>query len=129
MTDLSTWDVIIVDDEPDNIGVVQLVMEYNGARVRVADNGYACLALLDQAVPTVMLVDIQMPGMTGYELLRRVRENSFWRHIPVIAVTAYAMMGDAERILAFGFDGYLPKPVNAMKLAAQVRDIVEAKQG
>ncbi len=129
MTDLSTWDVIIVDDEPDNIGVVELVMEYHGAQVRVAENGFACLALLEQSIPTVMLVDIQMPGMTGYELLRRVRENALWRHIPLIAITAYAMIGDAERILSFGFDGYLPKPVDALKLAQQVREIVEAKQG
>jgi len=129
MTDLSTWDVIIVDDEPDNIGVVQLVMEFHGAQVRVAENGFACLTLLEQSIPNVMLVDIQMPGMTGYELLRFVRENALWRHIPMIAITAYAMIGDAERILSFGFDGYLPKPVDALKLAQQVREIVEAKQG
>jgi len=61
--------------------------------------------------------------------LKKIRQSLRLKDIPVIAVTAYAMMGDAERILAFGFDGYLPKPVNAMKLAAQVRDIVEAKQG
>lgn len=129
MTDLSTWDVIIVDDEPDNIGVVQLVMEFHGAQVRVAENGFACLTLLEQSIPNVMLVDIQMPGMTGYELLRLVRENALWRHIPMIAITAYAMIGDAERILSFGFDGYLPKPIDALKLAQQVREIVEAKQG
>ncbi len=129
MTDLSTWDVIIVDDEPDNIGVVQLVMEFHGAQVRVAENGFACLTLLEQSIPNVMLVDIQMPGMTGYELLHLVRENALWRHIPMIAITAYAMIGDAERILSFGFDGYLPKPIDALKLAQQVREIVEAKQG
>ncbi len=129
MTDLSTWDIIIVDDEPDNIGVVQLVMQYSGAQVRVADNGFACLALMEQAVPTVLLIDIQMPGMTGYELLRRIREHPVWRHVPAVAVTAHAMVGDEERILSFGFDGYIPKPIEAMKLAGQLKQIVDNALG
>ena len=127
MTDLSNWDVIVVDDEPDNIGVLELVLGFHGASIRIANSGRDCLELMKQAVPTMLLVDIQMPGMSGYELLRHIRNNPLWTMIPIIAVTAHAMVGDDERILSAGFDGYIPKPVDAMRLADQLKQMIEAK--
>ncbi|MCL4250319.1 MAG: response regulator [Anaerolineae bacterium] len=124
MAEISNWDVIIVDDEQDNIGVVELVLNFNNATVRSASSGPACLQLLEEAVPTFLLVDIQMPGMSGYQLLDRIRENPQWREIPVIALTAHARPEDQEQILAAGFDGYISKPVSVMTLADELISIL-----
>ncbi len=126
MHDLSNWQIMIVDDEPDNVGVVKLVMEFHNAEVQTAASGLECLKLLNYNIPTLLLIDIQMPEMSGYELLSEIRKQEKWRTIPAIAVTAHTMDGDAARILAAGFDGYIPKPVNSMTL---VDEIVESVNG
>jgi DNA-binding response OmpR family regulator len=68
-----------------------------------------------------------MPGMSGTELLAKIRERVQWRHLPVIAITAYAMPGDRERILASGFDGYIAKPLSVMQLADELKNLISAK--
>jgi CheY-like chemotaxis protein len=127
MHDLSDWNVLIVDDEPDNIGVIELVLNYNKAVVRTAQSGMECLELMAQQPPSLLLADIQMPQMSGIELLAKVRENDAWRNIPVVAVTAHAMIGDSERFTSAGFDGYIPKPINAMTLVDELRPIIAMK--
>lgn len=122
MHDLSNWKVIIVDDESDNIGVVKLVLEFHNAQVFTAESGYQCIELLEDVSPSLLLIDIQMPGMSGFELLDNIRKGR--PHIPMIAVTAYSMDSDIERILEAGFDGYLPKPINAITLVEDVQQII-----
>jgi CheY-like chemotaxis protein len=126
--DLSDWRVIVVDDEPDNLGVLELVLNFSKAEVRTADSAAACLAALQDFTPTLMLIDIQMPEMSGYELLEKIRANPRWNGIPAIAVTAHAMLGDAEKVMAGGFDGYIPKPITAVTLVDEIVNIVK-KQG
>lgn len=128
MSDVSSWDVIIVDDEPDNIGVIELVMEFHSATVRTAVTGQRCLALLEERLPTVILVDIQMPDMSGFELLEKIHQDKRCRNLPVIAVTAHAMAGDEERILAAGFNGYIAKPINTMTFIDDLKAIVDARK-
>jgi CheY-like chemotaxis protein len=77
--------------------------------------------------PTLLLVDIQMPQMSGLELLAIIKENNNWRDIPVVAVTAHAMIGDLERFTSAGFDGYIPKPINALSLVEELQPIVAGK--
>jgi CheY-like chemotaxis protein len=127
MHDLSDWNVLVVDDEPDNIGVIELVLNFHNAVVRTAESGMECLELMAKETPTILLVDIQMPQMSGLELLEKIRERTTWRHIPVIAVTAHAMMGDLERFTAAGFDGYIPKPITAMSLVDELQAIIMSK--
>lgn len=127
MHDLSTWDVLIVDDEPDNRGILEFVLQSYNASVRTADSAESCLELMAEKVPTLLLADIQMPTVSGFELLIRIREREDWRKIPVIAITAYAMPGDQERILAAGFDGYIAKPLSVMELADTLTTILSAK--
>lgn len=129
MLDLSAWDVLVVDDEPDNRGVLEFVLDSYGATVRAAESAEECLRLMEERVPTLLLTDIQMPGVSGLELLAIVRERPEWRSIPMIAVTAFAMSGDRERILAAGFDGYLAKPLSVMELASDLQALVLAKTG
>lgn len=126
--DLSNWNVLVVDDEPDNIGVIELVMSFHKARVRTAESALKCLELMAQESPSLLLMDIQMPGMSGFELLKKIRECEQWKHIPVIAVTAHAMIGDHERILSAGFDGYVPKPISPMTFVDELQAILSEKQ-
>lgn len=128
MSDLSDWNVLVVDDEPDNIGVIELVLGFHQARVRTASSGQACLAMMREEIPTLLLLDIQMPEMSGFELLAIVRTTPDWAHIPAIAVTAHAMRGDEERIIESGFDGYIPKPVNALSLADELVEMLKIKE-
>ncbi len=127
MVDYSNWNVIIVDDEQDNVGVMQMVFEFNDIKVRAAYSGAECLSLLDQEIPSVLFVDIQMPEMSGYELLERIRQKERWRSIPVIAVTAHARSEDEEEIMRAGFNGYIGKPINVMSLMDQISQILQSK--
>jgi CheY-like chemotaxis protein len=125
--DLSSWKVLIVDDEPDNRGILEFVLSSYNAQVRSAETAQECLDLMEQECPTLLLADIQMPGMSGTELLAKIREREAWRTLPVIAITAYAMPGDRERILASGFDGYIAKPLSVMDLADELKNLMDTK--
>ncbi|MCC6801984.1 MAG: response regulator [Anaerolineae bacterium] len=127
MHDLSDWDVLIVDDEPDNRGILEFVLQSYQATVRSAETAEKCLALMEAKAPTLLLADIQMPGVSGFELLAKIRNRDDWRNIPVIAVTAYAMPGDQERIMKAGFDGYIAKPLSVMELVDTLRELVTTK--
>lgn len=128
MPDLSNWKVIIVDDEPDNIGVIELVLQFHDAVVKTAESGQECLQLLESERPSMLLIDVQMPGMSGYELLEIIRKDPRWDDIPVIAITAHAMTGDDTRIISAGFDGYIPKPINVMTLIDELNTILEGRE-
>ncbi|HVU14459.1 MAG TPA: response regulator [Phototrophicaceae bacterium] len=127
MQDLSAWNVLIVDDEPDNRGVLEFVLGSYKATVHAVETGQEFLKLLERERPTVLLIDIQMPGMSGIELLAKIHERPEWRKIPAIAITAYAMSGDQERILAAGFDGYVAKPLNVMRLIDDLGKMIADK--
>jgi CheY-like chemotaxis protein len=127
MYDLSDWNVVIVDDEPDNRGVLEFVLSSYNATVRTAATGQQCLEMMEQKAPTLLLADIQMAGMSGMELLEKVRAHAAWNSIPVIAITAFAMPGDRERILGAGFTGYISKPLSVMKLVDQIKAVISEK--
>lgn len=112
MTDrkIDDWIVLIVDDEPDNLGVAQKVLSYGGADVHIARNGVEGLAVLEKITPTFILLDLSMPEMDGWEMFSLARANESLASVPIIALTAHAMTGDKERIEQAGFDGYIPKP-------------------
>jgi CheY-like chemotaxis protein len=127
-TDPSTWNIVITDDDPDSIGVAQYVLEFSGARVRTAGCGSACLELIRQERPTLLLLDIQMPRMSGWDVLREIRQDDSLRSLLVIALTAHAMTGDRERILETGFDGYISKPINPLAFVSEVKAFLEATE-
>jgi len=108
--DMQDWVVLIVDDEPDNLGVAQKVLSYGGADVHIARNGLEGLAVLERIIPTFILLDLSMPEMDGWEMFEKTRANDGLKNVPIIALTAHAMAGDKERVLKAGFNGYIPKP-------------------
>lgn len=118
------WTVLIVDDEPDNLGVAQKVLSYGGADVHIARNGIEGLRVLQSLKPTFILLDLSMPEMDGWEMFERTRSNEKFSDVPIIALTAHAMAGDKERIAEAGFDGYIPKPFRINSLMEDIRSAI-----
>lgn len=108
--DASTWVVLVVDDDPDNLSVPEQLLGFLGAQVYTAGDGIEGLEILDRVIPTFILLDISMSHMDGWEMLSHIRSNPHTADVPVIALTAHAMPGDKERIIEAGFDSYIAKP-------------------
>ena len=119
--DVSSWVVLLVDDEPDNLEVVAETLEFRGAQVKTALNGVEALTVLENFKPNLFLVDLSMPQMDGWELRTRLKNSPEVQRVPLLALSAHAMIGDKERALAAGFDGYLTKPVNIHTLLDDIR--------
>jgi CheY-like chemotaxis protein len=119
--DFANWNVLIVDDDLDNLGVAEEYFEFLGATVRTAHDGEKGMAALEEFTPTVILLDLSMPNMDGFQMLARVKDNPDTESIPVIALTAHAMPSDRERAMASGFDGYITKPFILSTLLSEIK--------
>jgi CheY-like chemotaxis protein len=108
--DMKTWVVVLVDDEPDNLSVASMLLTFQGATVHTAIDGVNALQVLESVLPTFMLLDLSMPEMNGWELFAKLREDSKYSQVPIIALTAHAMSGERQKVLEAGFDGYIAKP-------------------
>ncbi|MFA7344502.1 MAG: response regulator [Terrimicrobiaceae bacterium] len=115
--------VLVIEDNPDNLATLKALL---GTRYRVvgAEDGRGGLEQARMHLPDLILTDIALPGLDGIQVLQRLRQDETLRHIPVIAVTASAMKGDREEILAHGFDGYLSKPVDHSVLLGLLREFL-----
>src|SRR5258706_5807054 len=113
--------ILIIDDNRANQKLARITLSLEGFVVRTAEDAMEATALLEQFMPDLILMDIQLPDMDGLELTRRFKASSATGHIPIVAMTAYAMKGDEQRILAAACDGYIPKPINVGLLPTLVR--------
>ncbi len=116
--------VLIVEDNERNLKLVRDVLGFAGFSTLEARDAEAGIELARVQKPDVVLMDINLPGMTGFEALTALRADASTASIPVLAVTAYAMKDDRARILAAGFDGYLEKPVDVRALPGQVEALI-----
>jgi two-component system cell cycle response regulator DivK len=116
--------VLIVEDNPRNLKLVRDVLGHAGYSTLCACDGEAGVELARSHRPDLVLMDINLPGMTGVEALARLRADAATAAIPVAALTAYAMTDDRSRLLAAGFDGYLEKPVDVRALPGQVEALL-----
>lgn len=117
--------VLVVDDNPLNVELAADVLELEGFRVLLAENGEEGVARARESKPDLVLMDMRMPGMNGMEAMLALREHEETREIPVVALTASAMKGDRERLLREGFDGYLEKPIDLTIFADVVRSFIK----
>jgi len=117
--------VLIVDDNPPNIALAGYVLNAAGFQVDSAGDGAQALIRIAARRPELILMDIQMPGVDGLELTRRLKADAATRDIVIVAFTAYAMKGDEARMRAAGCDGYLSKPIDVASFAASVQDFLD----
>jgi CheY-like chemotaxis protein len=112
--------VLIAEDNPINRELLRELLENRGYTVAEAGNGQEALVMVEQSPPDILLLDIGMPLLDGFAVVRKLRENPRFVGLPIVAVTAYAMQGDREKIMTSGFDGYLSKPVNSVSLVQEL---------
>jgi two-component system cell cycle response regulator len=112
--------ILIVEDNPDNMKLFAAVLGARGHRVVELPGGEQLLPTMQDERPDAVLLDIQLPGEDGFQLLDRLRTGIGGALPPVVALTAHAMSGDREKALAAGFDGYLTKPIDVRTFASAV---------
>jgi len=116
--------ILIAEDDPKNQMLFNDLLEVSGYRTFVAGNGAECIDLAKEKKPDLILMDIQMPVMNGYEAVRILKSDPVTRSIPVIALTAYAMKGDDKKAISHGYDGYISKPIDIKGFIQKVNDYV-----
>lgn len=112
--------ILVVEDTPANLALATKLLHAAGYDVLGADTGEAGIALATERLPDLVLMDLGLPDIDGWEALRRLRASPGGGTLRVVAFTAHAMVGDQERALAAGFDGYLSKPIDFATFAASV---------
>jgi two-component system, cell cycle response regulator DivK len=113
--------ILIIEDNERNLKLVRDVLQFNGFRTAEARTAEEGLALARSRAPDLVLLDLQLPGIDGLEAFRQLRKSPPTADTPVVAVTAFAMKDDRERVLRAGFNGYLEKPISVRELPHQVR--------
>jgi CheY-like chemotaxis protein len=114
--------ILVVDDNLSNSKLAAFVLRQTGYEVIVANDAYQALAMLEKELPDLILMDLQMPGMNGYELTRKLKADPRTRCVTIVALTALAMKGDEEAARAAGCDGYISKPISTQSLPQQVAE-------
>lgn len=113
--------VLVVDDNFMNLELVSYMLAADGFEVNAANDADTALASIAHCKPSLILMDIQLPGMDGLALTRQLKGNRLTADIVIVAFTAYAMKGDEAKMLAAGCDGYISKPINVGAFITQVR--------
>jgi CheY-like chemotaxis protein len=119
------WQVIVVEDEYDSVQMVSKILSYHGIDVLVAHNGEECMKLLEQVQPTLIVTDLAMPEMNGWETLAAIRANPRTERIPVVAMTAYHSVDMAEEARLAGFDAFYAKPISPKSFVQDIARLVE----
>jgi two-component system cell cycle response regulator DivK len=113
--------VLLVEDNPHNRKIFSGMLTHNGFVVREAETGEVALKSVAEERPDIILMDLSIPGIDGWECTRRLKADPGTAKIPIIALTAHAMRGDEERARAAGCDGYLSKPISPKLVVEEVR--------
>ena len=121
----SSQKILVVEDNQDNRELVVKVLKINGYKVIEAVDGEEALEKTKTENPDLILMDLFIPKIDGYEVTRRLKSDKDLKHIPVIALTAHAMKGDMEVALAAGCDGYMPKPIDVRELPKQIKHFLK----
>ena len=113
-------EILVIDDNPTNLKLVSDLLEFEGHRILKAVDAEVAQVVLSGTLPSLILMDIALPGMDGLTLTRKLKADQRTRHIPIVALTAFAMKGDDQRAFDAGCDGYITKPIDTRKLPEQV---------
>jgi two-component system, cell cycle response regulator DivK len=113
--------ILVVEDQEDNRQIIRDLLSATDYEIMEAESGEQALEAVAKQRPDLILMDIQLPGMDGYEATRRIKADPALRLIPIIAVTSYALSGEEQKARAAGCDEYVPKPYSPRQLLAKIR--------
>lgn len=118
--------ILVIDDLPDNYVLLQTILESEGFQVEVADNGHAALDCIASDPPDLVLLDVMMPGMNGFEVTQKIRQNPACSLLPVLLVTGYSepTLFDGQEV---GANGFIRKPIDFDQLLTQIRAILQSQ--
>jgi CheY-like chemotaxis protein len=119
--------ILVIEDNDANLELVQYLLEKSGYEVLTARNGAQGVTVALQGRPQLIVCDLQMPVMDGYEVLRTLRQDPSMCATTVVAVTAFSMSGDRHNVLVAGFDGYLSKPIEPENFVSQIEAFLPAE--
>jgi len=120
--------ILIVEDNPENMRMLEMVLRAKNYTLLKATDGEEALDIAMRERPDLIIMDIQLPKMNGLEVTRKLRETPAFSQTPIIAITAYAMKGDKERVIESGCDAYLSKPINTRELPEMIAEMLLQRQ-
>jgi two-component system cell cycle response regulator DivK len=120
--------ILIVEDNQDSRELVVKILKNSGFYMIEAVDGEEALEKATRYKPHLILMDISIPKIDGYEVTKRLKDQDEFKHIPIVALTAHAMKGDRENFISFGFEGYISKPISIHELPTQVRSYLKGKR-
>lgn len=121
----NNWQVLVVEDEFDSIQMVSKILQHYGAEVHVAHDGHECLAILRDMHPTLVIMDLALPEMDGWETLVHIRANPSTADIPVVAITAYHSVSVADDAVRAGFNAYFAKPLDTRSFITELSKVID----
>ncbi|GAV32155.1 MAG: response regulator [Anaerosomatales bacterium] len=121
--------VLLVEDNPQNRYLLTFLLERSGYEVVTAEDGEAAIEAVPAYLPDVILMDVQLPKLDGYEATRRIKADERFARIPILALTAHSMKGDRAKALEAGCDDYITKPVDIDVLLRRIQEVVGAEPG
>ena len=119
--------VVLVEDNESTIDVVEMELKCLGYDVTTAKDGLEALKIIGELAPDLVIMDIQMPKMDGFEAVRQIRANPKIQNVPILAATAKALKGDREKCLAVGCDGYIAKPFTHRELDSAMNEVFKRR--
>ena len=125
---MSNWKVLVVEDESDSMEFVQGLLEHHGIESVGASSGEEALSILNTMKPTLIILDLALPGVNGWELLNHIKSVSVFKNVPTVAITAYHTAELAEQAIEAGFDAYFPKPLDMTSFVRELESIVSAAE-
>ena len=117
--------ILIVEDNPQSMKIVMMALRPHGYNLLEATDGEEALEIVSREKPDLIIMDVQLPRLSGLEVTRRLRQMPAFSHVPIIVITAYAMKGDKEKAIEAGCDAYFTKPINTRELPQIVAEMLQ----